>query len=164
MSKPTDASVTEQRCTCDYLQSAANDPDNPIIFDARTSEYQFTYQEPDCEGRAMLVIYHCPFCGGAAPESKRELLFAAISREEEERLAELMEPIKTIEDALAAFGPPDFDGHSSSRRPEASGQPPTIEHFRNIRYENLSEVAAIWITEQAHGRIFWELQGKPLQK
>lgn len=58
MTKRTHSSVTEELCVCNYLQNAAEDPQNPIEFDPSTSEYQFAF------GGAMLVIYHCPFCGG----------------------------------------------------------------------------------------------------
>lgn len=164
MPKPTYASVTEQACTCNYLQQAADDPDNPIVFHERTGEFHFTYQEPDHEGRSMLVIYHCPFCGGAAPESKRALLFAVIPRSEEERLAEILMPIKTIKDALESLGTPDFDGFIGSRQYERDDQPPTREHRRQIRYERLSEIADVWIDESRDGRAFWQLQGKYLGK
>jgi hypothetical protein len=160
MPKPTFASVTEQVCTCDYLQKAADDPENPIIFDEPTGEYQFTYREPECEGRSMLVIYHCPFCGGAAPESKRNLLFAVIPRSEGERLAEILAPIQTIHDALELLGTPDFDGFVQFRQEERNDHPSTWQHRRQIRYERLSEVADVWIDESTNGRVFWRLQGK----
>ncbi len=164
MPKPTYASVTEQACTCSYLQHAAEDPDNPIVFHERTGEFQFTFQEPDHEGRSMLVIYHCPFCGGTAPESKRALLFAVIPRSEEERLEEILAPIRTIQDALALLGTPDFDGYTGIRQEEQDGKPPTWRHRRQIRYERLSEVADVWIVESADGRLLWQLQGKYLGK
>jgi hypothetical protein len=164
MPKPTFASVTEQSCTCDYLQKEANDPESPIIFDEPTGEYQFTYQEPGCEGRSTLVIYHCPFCGGTAPESKRALLFAVIPRAEEERLAEILAPIQTIKDALATFGTPDFDGFVEVRQHERDDKPSTRAHHRQIRYERLSEVADVWIDECPDGRAFWQLQGKYVGK
>lgn len=160
--KPTYASVTDQECSCNYLRNAAEDPDNPIIFETRTNEYQFTYQHGDEEGRAMLVIYHCPFCGGTAPRSKRALLFAAISQAEEFRLAEKLEPIKTLADAIAILGEPDYDGYSTSKMPEEEGTPPKVKRFRDIRYEGLSDVASVWITERSDQTIYWTLHGKPL--
>jgi hypothetical protein len=154
MSKPTFASVTEVPCTCRYLEKRANDPRTPIVFDEATGEYQFVYKSE------MLVIYHCPFCGGAAPESKRALLFAQISAAEEERLANLLDGITTIDDALAKLGKPDFEGTSVTRHPEAENEAPRIQHHRDIRYFGLSETAEVWITERPDGKIFWQLQGK----
>ena len=147
-------SVTDEPCTCSYLQRAADDPKNPIRFDTTTGEYQFLH------GDGMLVIYHCPFCGGTAPKSKRNLLFAQIHDPEQSRLAELLDGIETIDGALARFGKPDFEGTSVTTHPERANEPPRIEHHRDIRYHNLSDVAEIWITERPDGKIFWHLQGK----
>jgi hypothetical protein len=158
----THASVTDMPCTCSYLQRAADDPSIPIVFDERTSEYQFTYQERDCEGPSMLVIYHCPFCGGAAPESRRHLLFAAITPEEQERLALLLAPVETIQQALDMFGPPQMDGFSVTRnlRRDDRDNPPTIQRCRELCYTALSEVAEVRITECPDGRVSWMLSGK----
>lgn len=156
MKKRTFASVTEEPCTCGYLQNAADDPDNPIVFDARTAEYQFSY------GGAMLVIYHCPFYGGAAPESKRDLLFAQIPEVEQDRVLELLSGVQTIDDAIQKFGTPDFEGVSTSKYPAREGEAPRIEPHRSIRYGNLSEVAEVWITERPDGKIYARLQGKYL--
>ena len=154
MTKRTHASVTEELCTCGFLQDAADDPRSPITFDAETAEYQFVY------GREMLLIYHCPFCGGAAPESKRSLLFAQIPDTEEERLARVLDGVETIDQAVSKFGQPDFEGVSTTRQPEKENQAPELQRHREIRYYKLSEVADIWITERPDGKIFWQLQGK----
>lgn len=156
MPKRTYASVTEEPCTCGYLQHAADDPDNPINFDVRSAEFQFSY------GGAMLVIYHCPFCGGAAPESKRDRLFAQISEAEQNRLLDLLSGVQTIDDALQKFGKPDFEGVSTSKYAEREGKAPGIEAHRNIRYCDLSEVAEVWFTERPDGKIYARLQGKYL--
>lgn len=137
-------------------KNAADDPDNPIVFDARTAEYQFSY------GGAMLVIYHCPFCGGAAPESKRDLLFAQIPAAEQNRLLDLLSGVQTIDDAIDKFGKPDFEGVSTSKYAEREGEAPKIEPHRDIRYCNLSDVAEVWITERLDGKIYARLQGKYL--
>ncbi|MFH1269086.1 MAG: hypothetical protein ABIK89_25445 [Planctomycetota bacterium] len=158
--KRTHASVTDEPCDCGYLQQAADDPDNPIVFDEETSEYQFTYHEPGHEGLSMLVIYHCPFCGGAAPESKRSLLFAVISRSEQARLSEQLSRIGSIEDALDIFGEPQLDDFSVASTPSREDDPPAIHHLRALLYDHLSDVANVRITERPDGRIHWSLEGK----
>jgi hypothetical protein len=152
----TFASVTDTPCTCDFLQRAADDPDQAIEFDAQTGEYQFV------AGSSRLVIYHCPFCGGAAPESKRPLLFAIISPEEEQRLATLLAPIKSIRAALKRLGKPQRDDASGMRvhRPESANESSVIEHFRTLSYERLSDVADVRIAERPDGSVHWSLQGK----
>jgi hypothetical protein len=146
------ASVTDVDCTCGYLERAADNPDVPIQFEASTGEYQFTYQT-EAWGPSMLVIYHCPFCGGAAPESKRALLFHAISDAEEGRLKELFLPIKTIADALERLGEPDSDVPfgGASMRDKADGQPLSIQYERMLRYGSLSEIADFEIIEASGG-------------
>jgi hypothetical protein len=160
--RQTYASVTDVPCGCGYLERAADDPAIPIVFDEQTSEYQFIYQEPDCDGRSMLIIYHCPFCGGKASESKRHLLFAAISRDEEERLAQLLSPIKTMQQAIDAFGPPQMDSFCVMRetRRDNPSNPPMAQRCREILYKGLSDVADVRIRELPDGRVSFTLQGK----
>src|SRR5262245_1615682 len=134
--KPTHASVTDVPCTCQYLDKAANDPDNPITFDEDTNEYHFNYrtseQGVECSCPAMLVVYHCPFCGGVAPKTKRGLLFAKIPKEEETRLKCLLAPIQTISDAIENFGTPDFEDYSVSRVPECGDASSRTEFHRDV--------------------------------
>lgn len=155
------ASVTSADCTCGYLQRAADDPDVPIQFEASMGEYQFAYQT-EVWGPSMLIIYHCPFCGGAAPRSKRELLYHVIPEAEKERLKELLLPIKAIADALERFGEPESDSPfgTASMHDEANGQPASIEYARVLRYETLSEVADVAIFESPGGRVGFSLSGK----
>jgi hypothetical protein len=169
MSKPTDFSVTDQPCTCHYLERAANDPRSPIVYDAKLNEYNFEYASPSgdgmCEaGKASLRIYHCPFCGGAAPESKRALLFSVISPEEERRLYKLLGSIKTLDEAVQVFGPPDDDYPHGLREehPEQEGTAPTVENFRVLRYSGLSDTADVNIAESRSGGVHFWMQGKYL--
>ena len=160
--RQTYASVTNVDCTCGYLQRAADDPDVPIRFEASTGEYQFTYQSAGEFGQSMLIIYHCPFCGGAAPRSKRELLFHSIPDGEEERLKELLLPIKTIADALEQFGEPESDNPFgvASTSDETDGQPSLTHYQRTLRYGSLSGIANVVIMETSAGSVAFSLSGK----
>ena len=162
MQKPTHASVTKEPCSCDYLQNSVDEPQNPIVFDEPTAEYQFVCQESGPESRWAWTIYHCPFSGGAAPKSKRSLLFATITNAEEERLAQLLAPITTMGDAIDLLGVPDYDGHMTARNPERQDESPSIQHHRHISYQGLSDLADVLITERPDGRVYWQLQGKHL--
>jgi hypothetical protein len=74
MAKPTRASVTEEPCKCGVLELAAKDPRSHIVFDSEVNEYHFRYPHPikgNPSAMGSMVIYHCFFCGGAAPASKR---------------------------------------------------------------------------------------------
>ena len=160
--RPTYASVTSDTCTCGYLERAAGDPTLPIKFDDAASEYQFEYLEADCDSASMLVIYHCPFCGGAAPTSQRELLFAVITQEEEGRLAALLAPIASIDDAIEALGRPALDTYMTVREtrldePEA---PPQAQRARQLVFDALSSTVDVRLTERPQGGVTWTLFGK----
>jgi hypothetical protein len=169
MAKPTFASVTDQPCECGYLQHAADDPDSPIVYDARLNEFNIEYPcasgDGDCEGaKSMLRIYHCPFCGGVAPESKRDLLFAAITIEEQNRLGELLAGITTLDEATRRLGNPDRDEPAgvTQETPEDNGHPSIIEWFRSIVYCGLSDTAEVHITDFREKGVGIRLQGKCL--
>jgi len=165
MSNPTFSSITDELCSCGYLEGQATDPDSPIVFSPETNEYHFEYKAPNAEGKGMLVIYHCPFCGGAAPESTRDQLFAQITAEEENRLNECLEGIITIEDAINKLGPPDHDDPRGVgiKAPEEDGSAPNIQSFRCLTYNNLSDSADVYITDYLRDRVHITYQGKCLK-
>jgi hypothetical protein len=108
MATGTWASVTEAPCTCKYLEDSAADPNTPIRYDPELNEYSIIYAcGPD--GYGSMCIYHCPFCGGRTPESRREELFAAVPDSEYERLRALTAGIKSIDDAVRILGNPSRD-------------------------------------------------------
>ena len=74
--KPTFSSVTDTLCVCGYLERASEEPEVPIVFDAKVNEYHIANIGKNGGHR---VIYHCPWCGGAAPRSKRASLFATVT-------------------------------------------------------------------------------------
>ncbi len=164
MTKPTFASVTEQSCTCHYLAHAADDPRSPIVFDPKLNEYNFEYPSlcSDEVGNASLRIYHCPFCGGAAPPSKRALVFAVISPEEQQRLNQLLVGIKSVEDAFRVLGRADHDDpHGLTvQQPEREGAAPTRRGYRSLTYSQLSETAEVILTDYPASGLHVTFQGK----
>jgi hypothetical protein len=167
MAKPTFASVTEELCTCGFLQEEADNPSSPIVYDSQLNEYHFEYPSPCADGergpdKAMLMIYHCPFCGGAAPDSKRDLLFAVIPVEEERRLYQLFHGIKTLNDAIQVLGPPDQDNPHGVKqtKPERAGTAPTVAYFRTLWYSRLSTVAEVFVEDYGSDGVHFRLQGK----
>ncbi|MDB4928153.1 MAG: hypothetical protein JWM10_637 [Myxococcaceae bacterium] len=167
MAKPTFVSVTEQLCACQYLADAAADPQSPIVFDPKLNGYNFEYPDPCSDercaaGKASLRIYHCPFCGGAAPKSKRDLLFAVISPEEQRRLNQLLTGINSVEDAYRVLGTPDHDDpHGLTvKQPEREGTAPTRKTDRSLTYSQLSETAEVILTDYCPDGVHVALQGK----
>jgi hypothetical protein len=156
--------VTDEPCRCGFLSNAADDPDLPIAFGPEVNEYHFQYREKGSRGLSTINIYHCTFCGGAAPKSKRSQFFHAIPAREEARLAEIMAGLATVDAVIRRLGKPSFDMTNGAtwKVPGRGGRPPSVQHLRQLRYTNLSKVAEIRITEHEDGRATWRLSGKPL--
>ena len=161
MKKRTFASVTTKDCSCNYLEQASRDNDSPIKFDPKLNEFNFHYPITG-GGSGSLRIYHCPFCGGAAPKSLNSTLFATISSSELIRLRELTKDIKTIKDAFSKLGKPDEDDPAGAgiNTPEKGGEPPKYETFHSLRYHGLSDVAYIEITDYLRERVHISFLGK----
>jgi len=120
--KPTRFSVSAAPCQCRFLEEASVEPASPIVFDEKMNEYHI---ERVAKGRrGHYVIYHCPFCGGAAPRSRRHTFFATITSAEEERLFTLTSGLKSFEDVVAKLGKPDSDLDPGVQTPAPTRRPP----------------------------------------
>jgi hypothetical protein len=168
MEKPTFASVTVDPCSCGFLERAADDPKLPIRFDPSVGEYNFEFPSPcvgeTCpEAKAQLRIYHCPFCGGAAPPSRRETLFARISDEEAARLYRIFHGMRTLEEVIRAVGPPneDIPRGVTMRKPEKEGNAPRLRSYRTLHYTHISDTADVQVyADPAEGDVHVGLTGK----
>ncbi len=89
-----------------------------------------------------------------------------IPRDEEDRLADLLRPVKTLRSALRRLGVPDHDDPAGTRdtTPGPDGSPPTTRHHRTLTYDRLSDVATVRIHERPDGRAAWDLSGKPINR
>ncbi len=96
-------------------------------------------------GNGRMMIYYCPFCGGSTPKSRRGSFFAHVTSEEQMRICQLFEGIRTVADVVARFGPADEEQELGSMmiEPERDGKPSSGEAFRTMVYKNLSPVANI---------------------
>jgi hypothetical protein len=142
--KPTPKSITDIPCTCGSLQLEAADTHNPIVFRQGANGFELPYRDECGRIAGAINIYHCPFCGGVAPKSEWE--FVTIPTDEQDRLAGLLKPIVKLSDALNTFGEPD------------------MEIVRELLYNNLSDTADVFITEQLDGKVNWELRAKAREK
>jgi len=127
-------------CDCGVLESASKEPDHPIRWDERMSEYYLATGE---SGRMM--IYYCPFCGGRVPESRRASMFAHVTQQEETRIFGLFRGVHTVAEVIAKFGQPDEEREFAAgvRSPSHDGKPERGEIFRGLVYKSLSPVADI---------------------
>lgn len=139
---PTGSSVTSAPCECRFLHNATSDSSGPFIFDAELNE--FRVQRVGSDGaRREFMIYHCPFCGGAAPRSRRETLFADIPSSESERLFALTRGLNTVAEAIERLGEPDED-HPTGYRITTPGK---TTAFRVLRWHKLSDTAYVELVD-----------------
>jgi hypothetical protein len=160
MNKRSFASVTDIECTCHYLQNMADDPDWPIEYDSITAEYHFVFKDNVDGRKRWLMIFHCPYCGGATPKSKRETLFYNVPQEERDRLSELAKGIRTFKGALKRLGPPCYETDGEAKGPEKDGKPPTYSSFHDAHYTNLSPIADLVFTGTPSGKVQFHISGK----
>jgi len=154
-------SVTTVPCACSYLSRAADEPDSSIVFDADMNEYKFRV------GPGHMIIRHCPWCGGTAPKSKRSSLFAQITDAEMRRLGALTKGIKTVEEAIEKFGPPDNDRPAGMtiKSPGTGTTPETVESHRVLTYNGLSDTATVSLVDYGPSRgLGLTLSGKYIGK
>ncbi len=149
-------------CDCRTLDSAADEPDIPIIFSANTNEYQLVHGD---DNQSRMLLYYCPFCGGRTPDSRRDRLFSRITMAETDRLKELTRGIKTIDDAIRLLGTPDTDSPDGvTIVTDGSETDPTkIESYRTITYSGLSVAAVVHITDYRGGGIQIQFFGKSVE-
>jgi hypothetical protein len=154
-------SVTDRNCSCDWLDKAAREPQNPIVFDPDTNEFHLMFRDG---GGGFALIYHCPFCGGLAPESTRDSLFDYITIEESVRLSELTKNLKTESQVVEALGEPDeiLENGSGTMHPETGSAPPKYQYFRSLRYSSLSKTADVSVEVGHNGNVGFTFYGKYL--
>jgi hypothetical protein len=152
-------SVTAVACSCKWLERTAAEPDDPVVFDEQAGEYHIAKPHG-----GYLVIYHCPFCGGAAPSSRRAELFAHITSAEADRLEALTAGLTTIDEAVAALGSPQHDMPRGLRvhDPIKGGKPPEVRSFRSLTFTEVSETADIVLTDYGLDGVRFTFQGKYL--
>lgn len=159
--KPTPSSVTTTPCNCGWLERTSDDPSNPVLFDRDLQEFNISRSDG-----GILRIYHCPWCGGAAPPSKRSRLFAIVTQSEADRLERLLHKFSTLEEAIRVLGPPDKDSPRgilvatfSSRR-----KAPRQMYARCLKYTRLSKTADIDLFEDPRRGVSFAFGGKHLGK
>ena len=157
--KPTFASVTTKPCACNWPRDVSREPENSVRFDESTGEYEFV-----TPSGGKLNIYHCPFCGGAMPRSRRAELFAYVSEAEVARLDELTANLRSVDEAVRVFGPPERDMAAGMRErtPARGGQPPRVASYRVLTFSRLSETADVQLIDCGPDDIRFSYVGKHL--
>ena len=61
---------TAPLCECPFLKEVSAIQGSQILYDERLNEYRLSSWQPNGE-RTEWMVYHCFFCGGRTPESRR---------------------------------------------------------------------------------------------
>jgi hypothetical protein len=148
-------------CKCNWLTHAAEDPKCPVEFDSELNEFHIVRGPQD-----HMMIYYCPFCGGAAPKSKRDRLFHTLTDVERDRLVRLTKDMRTLSDVIAALGEPDLKQSVGIvvTNPERDGKPETTQSYPTMTYKHLSETADVCVTIYPTDQVGITFQGKPVKK
>jgi hypothetical protein len=152
-------------CKCGFLEREANHPDWPIRFDPELNEYHFIHRTSTA-GEAQMMIYHCPFCGGRAPKSRRSEFFHRLTHAEQRRLCELTKDLHTVQDVAAAFGESDIKQPVGMMitTPERDGKPETTQSYPVMIYTKLSDTADVHVTIYPTDSVGISFQGKAVKK
>ena len=118
-------------------------------FDPRTNEFNIV------KGDRSIRIYHCPFCGGKAPESLRPTVFAHVSAEEQERLVLLGTGFESFAQIIKRLGQPNRDDPVGATigMPAPDGQITQFSSYRVLTYSQLSQVAELQFHLHADGAV-----------
>jgi hypothetical protein len=113
-----------------------------------------------------MMIYHCPYCGGSAPKSRRDRLFHTLTDVERDRLVRLTKDMRTLQDVTAAFGEPDLKQPVGMvvTKPERGGKPETTQSYPVMIYHKPSDIADVHVTIYPADRVGISFQGKAVKK
>jgi hypothetical protein len=161
MRKPNSSSVTTKPCKCGWLEREAAEAGSSIRFDEDLNEFHILNRPPD---RGYLLIYHCLFCGGAAPRSRRATLFARPTRAELDRLERVVSGLTSVAQAVKKLGKPKSDRANRLRTMSAGSntEAPKAESFRVMVFTNVSRTTDVHLTDYGRDGIRFTFQGKYL--
>ena len=159
--KPTFASVTTEPCSCNWPRDVSAEPENSLRFDEAKREYTFITQNG-----GALDIYHCPFCGGVMPRSRKTAPFAYVSDAEVSRLVELTRNLKSVDQAIRALGRPDRITARGLRvrTPPKGRRPPRVKDYRVLTFTKVSDTADVELADGGPEGISFSFCGKYLGK
>jgi hypothetical protein len=152
MAKPTYASVTEEPCSCGALERLSQQSGSAVVFDSRLNEFHIVSSTPGGT-KVTTLVYHCIFCGGVMPPSKREEFFRPVEEAERLRLTRILDRITSLNDAIAVLGKPDLDDSIAPATFDMESESPSSLPLRVFTYTTLSETADVQIALLPSGRV-----------
>jgi len=146
-------------CGCKWFELSAKDDSIPVVFDELMNEYHLKH----VNGRGYSLFYHCPFCGGKAPDSLRGTYWTEVSHEESRRLQLLTNHIKTPDELFSTFGVPDqdFEIGGGSTSPGSDDEPPeTVVGPRRVVFTGLSDTVDVHVRIDRYDRLRFSYMGR----
>lgn len=118
---------------------AINDPCSGVTFDPKSNTVVLS------RGQSEYPLYHCPFCGGAFPDSSQPAWVPIVPKEEFERVERLVADLADAEAIISRLGPPDYDAvtYPQTWRNGTMVQDDPCRSVRNLEYCGYSEWLAI---------------------
>ncbi|RYD66438.1 MAG: hypothetical protein EOP83_05010 [Verrucomicrobiaceae bacterium] len=147
------------RCDCRWFERAVKDDLIPVVFDELMNEYHLVHR--NAGGHSL--FYHCPFCGGRAPDSLRGTYWTEVSHEESHRLHQLTKDIKTPGELFETFGQPDrdFEVGGGCVTPGTDDAPPeTTLGPRRVVFTGLSATADVHVRIDRYDRLRFSFAGR----
>lgn len=146
-------------CDCRWFERASRDEAIPVVFNEQMNEYHLVHKD----GRGHSLFYHCPFCGGRAPDSLRKTCWTKVSIEESHRLHQLTKGITTPQQLFERFGAPDHDMEVGgfSITPGSEDCPPeTTIGPRRVVFTGLSDTADVHVRIDRYDRLRFSFMGR----
>lgn len=145
----------EEPCDCGVISAMLNDPTSGLTLG---EDNTFLLAGQWC-------VYHCPFCGGLLPHSRKPIWYPRLTDDERARLQQLVEGIATAEEAIRRLGPPDYDAlidvYESINDSLVHNEELSTK-CRNVEYYNLSEHANIEFYFHVDYGVEYRLEIKPI--
>jgi len=137
-------------CKCGVLDHASKEPDHVVRWDDKDKTFYLAYGQ---HGR--LMIYYCPFLRRQSSRRATKIAFAHISDAEMNRLRTIIDGLKTVDDVIAHFGPPDErkEVGSTVTKPEKDAKPAITNNYATIHCRKLSEVADMFFDIGANNQV-----------
>lgn len=137
-------SKTHIPCDCGWLSGALNEPESPVVYDAKQNLFLIVTPL-----KTTFVLYHCPFCGGAFPDAGKPIWVPIVGPEELNRLNALVSKMTSRDILLKELGPPDY-----TSRPNGS------ENFSVFEYYGIADVAYLECFVDDDGPVTCKIQIK----
>jgi len=142
-------------CTCGSIAAWAADPESPVEYDERLNEFAMP----------GYFFYFCVVCGGRMPKSKRDsLLFAPWTDADDADFRAQTEKLKSLEDVVAAFGPPDDESGPTQVSEEDKDIYAQMAVKRTLIYAHVWQSLRAYLQEMEDGTLVRGYLGKAIRR